>query len=313
MTGKTDDGENKRGKTKRNSAGNFNQLPEGCVAAAISFTGPPDACRLAAVSKLFKSAAYYDAVWASFLPPDYRDIVANSGGEGEGLALLSISKRDLFFYLAHHGLLIDGFTKSFFLDKSTGKKCFTLSARELSIAWGNTPRYWTFHPFPESRFPEVAELQAVCWLEIKGTLKASMLSPNSCYSAYFVFKFTEEAYGFYSPVQVTVTAAAPVPQIDTRKVYLKYLEGDTTNQMVPRPRRMIVFNRVQTPIFDGPPPTNMLPRERLDGWLEVEMGVLATGGEGEDGEVEMLVKEVAGTWKSGLIVEGIEIRPSVRM
>jgi hypothetical protein len=28
------------------------------------------------------------------------------------------------------------------LDKATGTKCYTLSARALHIAWGDTPEYW---------------------------------------------------------------------------------------------------------------------------------------------------------------------------
>ncbi|KAK9673276.1 hypothetical protein RND81_12G157300 [Saponaria officinalis] len=303
-----DDGENERSKIIRGGGGElFNRLPEGCVAAAISFTGPRDACRLASVSTLFKSAAYYDAVWDCFLPSDYRDFIARSDGGGEGLE--SLSKRDLFLRLAHRPLLIDASTKSFFLDKSTGKKCFTISARELVIIWGDTPRYWSFHSFPESRFPEVAELHLVCWLEIKGKLKASMLSPDTTYTAYLVFKMTETAYGFYSPAQVTITT--PGGQIETQKVYLKYEDGEAGNprhQMVPR--RMILFNRIRTPLFEAPPHPKMLPRERLDRWLEVEIGELFIG-LGEDGEVEMSVMEVAGNWKSGLIVEGLEIRPKV--
>jgi hypothetical protein len=28
------------------------------------------------------------------------------------------------------------------LDKGTGAKCYTLSARSLHISWGDTPNYW---------------------------------------------------------------------------------------------------------------------------------------------------------------------------
>ncbi|KAK9735649.1 hypothetical protein RND81_04G217500 [Saponaria officinalis] len=318
------------GKTKRDDAdensGNkfvcgvggvdlFDAMPEGCIAYTLSYTGPLDACRLATVSKIFKSAADSDAVWVRFLPSDYREIVARSDGGNNGLDMLdSISKRDLFFYLVDHPLLIDGSSMSFFLDKPTGKKCFTISAKKLAITWGDTPRYWAFRPLPESsRFPEVAELNSVCWLEIRGKMKTSMLSPNTTYVAYLVFKMTEGAYGFYSPAEVTVKTQGS--KSETRKVYLQD-EGGRNPRYQIVPRRMSLFNRIRTPFFEASPPVKkkddkMLPNERRDGWQEVAIGEFTTR-VGEDGEVEMSVLEVeAGNWKSGLIVEGMELRPKV--
>ncbi|XP_074307882.1 putative F-box protein PP2-B12 [Silene latifolia] len=290
----------------------FYVLPEGCIAAAISFTGPRDASRLSAVSKIFKSAADSDAVWTCFLPHDYQQILARSSHAGNGISLLdSLTKKDLFFHLANHPLLIDNSTKSFFLDKPTGKKCFTISARELAITWGDTPRYWAFHPSPESRFPEVAELHSVCWLEIKGKIKSAMLSPNTTYIAYFVFKMTDAAYGFYSPAKVSVKTQGN--KSESRKVYLQYEEGRNQRYQI-IPRRMSLFNRIRSPFFEVPAAAKreenkMVLKERMDGWLEVAMGEVTTQ-VGEDSEVEMSVLEVeGGNWKSGLIVEGIEIRP----
>ncbi|XP_044481128.1 F-box protein SKIP3-like [Mangifera indica] len=53
-------------------------LPEGCIADIISRTTPRDACRLALVSKIFRSAAKSDVVWERFLPPDYQTIISKS-------------------------------------------------------------------------------------------------------------------------------------------------------------------------------------------------------------------------------------------
>jgi hypothetical protein len=51
------------------------------------------------------------------------------------------------------------------------------------------------------------------------------------------------------------------------------------------------------------------PRERGDGWIEIEMGHFYYD-EGEE-EVRMCLKEVKGLHlKGGLIVEGIELRPT---
>jgi Phloem protein 2 len=47
------------------------------------------------------------------------------------------------------------------------------------------------------------------------------------------------------------------------------------------------------------------PRERADGWLEIELN----SGDGINGQIDMSFKEIrAGHWKSGLIVQGIEVR-----
>lgn len=46
-------------------------------------------------------------------------------------------------------ILVD--PQSFSLEKSTGKKCFTIAARNLAITWGDTPKYWAWHSVPESR------------------------------------------------------------------------------------------------------------------------------------------------------------------
>jgi hypothetical protein len=38
------------------------------------------------------------------------------------------------------------------LDRETGAKCYMLSARNLTIVWGDTPQYWTWIPLTDSRF-----------------------------------------------------------------------------------------------------------------------------------------------------------------
>ncbi|XXG42775.1 hypothetical protein AAC387_Pa01g2967 [Persea americana] len=45
------------------------------------------------------------------------------------------------------------------------------------------------------KFPEVAELLNVCWLEIYGKLDARILSPKTTYKVYIVFKCVENSYG----------------------------------------------------------------------------------------------------------------------
>uniref|UniRef100_A0A2P2J194 F-box protein PP2-B11-like n=1 Tax=Rhizophora mucronata TaxID=61149 RepID=A0A2P2J194_RHIMU len=81
-------------------------LPEDCLSRIISFTSPVDASRSAAVSRAFESAADSDAVWGSFLPPDYGEIITRAAASFPLLS--SLSKKDLYFHLCHNPILLDG-------------------------------------------------------------------------------------------------------------------------------------------------------------------------------------------------------------
>jgi hypothetical protein len=52
------------------AAGDIERLPEELLAAVISLTTSPDACRAAAVSRTFRAAADSDGVWSHLLPGD---------------------------------------------------------------------------------------------------------------------------------------------------------------------------------------------------------------------------------------------------
>lgn len=282
------------------------RLPEGCIANAISFTTPRDACRLSSVSTIFKSAAESDAVWERFLPPDYPTLLSDMASSSSSSSLRFSSKKELYLSLCHNPILIDDRKKSFSLDKQSGKKCYMISARDLLIVWGDTPTYWRWISIPEARFPEVAELICVCWLEIRGKISTRSLSPGTLYSAYLVYKPTAGSYGFDNqPVEVSVGLVGSESQ--TRTVYLDAERG--RRQRYHYPRRIGLFNRshrqASTPkVNDG-----YCPKEREDEWLEIELGDFFNE-EDVDGELEMSVMEVdGGDWKGGLIIQGIEIRP----
>ncbi|CAL5364853.1 unnamed protein product [Camellia sinensis] len=284
-------------------------LPEGCIANVLSLTSPGDACRLSLVASLFRSAAESDGVWETFLPSDYMDII---GRAVDPTPSSPWSKKQLYLWLSDNSLIIDNGTKSFSLEKWSGKKCYMLAARDLSIVWGDTPQYWKWTSLSESRFSEVAELVSVCWLEIHGKIKTSMLSPNTTYAAYLVFKSTEEAYGFeYQPAEVTVGITGG--ESETQTVYLDPDTGHRQQfQILPRPGGM--FNRIRTRML-GPfasisrQSDSRYPKARGDGWMEIQLGEYFNK-DGEDGELEMSLREVrGGNWKSGLIVHGIDIRP----
>ncbi|CAN0892403.1 Putative F-box protein PP2-B12 [Linum grandiflorum] len=315
----------------------MNDLPEDLIATILSFTGPRESCRLAVISATFWSASLSDTVWDRFLPADYQSILSGDDdekvnkNEDEDNPPSYISKKDHFLRLCHNPTLIDGGTKSFSLDKRSGKKCYMISCRDLYITWGDTPRYWKWIPDSDSRFGEAAELVGVCWLEIKGTITTSILSPATLYTAYLVFKPTQGSYGFdYQPVEVSVGISGSE---DLKNVRTAFLDGGGAEQMkrrvqvVTAPRRLgsiARFSRGRVLGFlphvpvqgmsnddGGGRVEGIYPKVRDDGWFEVELGDFLSKEGGSEGEVlEMCVAEVkGGNWKGGLVVQGIEIRP----
>ncbi|XP_060672012.1 F-box protein At2g02240 isoform X2 [Ziziphus jujuba] len=114
-------------------------LPDECISLIISLTSPRDASRLSLVCSLFPSAVNSDVVWRKFLPHDYHQILSNSALAS---SMDSLSKKQLYFHISHHPVLVDNGNMSFATDKENGKKCYMISSRRLSIVWGGTPTYW---------------------------------------------------------------------------------------------------------------------------------------------------------------------------
>ncbi|EOA24543.1 hypothetical protein CARUB_v10017801mg [Capsella rubella] len=257
----------------------FDGLPEDCISNIISFTSPRDACVAASVSKTFESAANSDNVWDKFLPWDYSSLIPPSP--------VLASKKELYLALCHNPVLIEDGKKSFWLEKASGKRCIMLSSKELWITWGSSPQYWQWISIPEARFEKVAELLDVCWFEVRGKTRTRELSPGTRYSAYIVFKTKDQCPGLgHLPVEVGLGLVGQ----ETSKRFI-YFVG-------PRARR-------------GGRETGdvMKPEEREDGWMEAELGEFFN--EASCDEVEQSVIETKSPyWKRGLIIQGIELRPT---
>ncbi|XP_058744355.1 F-box protein PP2-B10-like [Vicia villosa] len=188
--------------------------------------------------------------------------------------------------LSNNPVIIDNGKKSFQLEKQSGKKIYMLSARDLSIAWGDTPTYWNWITLPESRFQEVARLNYVWWFEIYGKINTHVLSSNTQYAAFLVFKLIDPRDFDVIPVELTVDKFED--RISTKQVWLD-------------------------PNFDKERDDELLglesPKLRSDGWLEIEIGEFFSSGI-QDEVIQMGVVEIkAGRIKCGFILEGIEIKP----
>ncbi|XP_059439688.1 F-box protein PP2-B15-like [Corylus avellana] len=268
-------------------------LPQDCFEHIMSLTSSPqDVCRLSLVSLPVRSMADSDSVWERLLPSNYEEILSRLVSP-----LLYSSKKELFSRLCKPQL-IDGGRKVFSLEKSMSKNVYMLCARELSIQWASHPLYWSWKPFSQSRFAEVAELRTISRLEIQGSFHTRLLSPRTVYGVYLIVKFAGRAYGLDTlPSEVSVEVG------DFRSQGTVYLSRRESKKQALE--CMDFVKAMRSKVFQE----RQGPRERRDGWIEIEMGHFYYG-EGEE-EVKMCLKEVKGVHlKGGLIVEGIELRPT---
>ncbi|KAK0580334.1 hypothetical protein LWI29_000792 [Acer saccharum] len=261
-------------------------LPEGCIAAVISFTSPREACHLACVSTTFRSAADSDVVWDRFLPQEY----SSSWSSSSSTAWSSLSKKELYLRTRHN--LIHKGKLSFWFDLSSGKKCYMIPPRELNISDVDCIYSWSWFSIPDAdayrkrrfgipdcRFSEVVIRGDLCPFEIGGKITTSLLSPMTTYVAYIVFAENRICWVDDDPAEVTIG-----------------LSGSNNGQN----RTVYIHRERQDGDDDG-----IYPKKRADGWLETELGEFFNGRD-EEGELLITIKS---DMKEGFIIQGIEIRP----
>ncbi|KAK4269753.1 hypothetical protein QN277_022868 [Acacia crassicarpa] len=264
-----------------------NVLPVDCISKIISLTSPKDACRSASVSSVFKTAEDSDNVWERFLPRDYEDMIAQSSLSQSFIS--SLNKKQIFFHLCDHPVLLNDGEMSLGIEKESGKKCCMLGAKGLTIVWGDTRAYWQWISLPDSRFNEVAKLNYVWWLDIKGRLNANnVLSPGTLYTAFFVYRLEGEHSMRERFVEMSVINSEGSLSGSHRRIIL---DPNSTNSMM-RKRQRVGY-------------------KREDGWMEVEIADLFIDEhcDGGEGFTEFRLWETNGYIKDGLIVEGFEFRP----
>ncbi|KAL6313020.1 hypothetical protein AAG906_037841 [Vitis piasezkii] len=205
------------------------ELPEECMSHILSLTSP--------------RICQFRCCVGLILPSGFEEIISKLESP-----LVFSSKKDLYLHFCNGPFLLKDNTKSFWLDKATGKKCYMLGGRELSISLENVTSYWRWMPQPSSRVPAVAKLMIDCSLKIKGKMKR---------------------LGGYGG--------------DFRRVHTSEQQQQYEEEV---------------------------PHVRKDGWLELEMGSFFND-KNEDDELEMEMRNFhIRTPKSGLILEGVELRPT---
>ncbi|CAH1442237.1 unnamed protein product [Lactuca virosa] len=138
----------------------------------------------------------------------------------------------------------DGDEKLFLLNEVNGKKYLMLSAKAALYNYSDVKLFKT-KPSIQSRFLEVIELLPQQVLRINCKMKSQMLSRDTDYTCYLVFKLSEKCRGLHCPVKV---------------------------------RNLLHRNKKEVEIiyFRSPKPwnlhdTNQAPQQRPDGWMEVKL------------------------------------------
>ncbi|KAL5701081.1 hypothetical protein ACHQM5_026459 [Ranunculus cassubicifolius] len=274
----------------------LSSLPEDCISHILSFTSPKDVCRSCVISHAFHAPAASNIVWKTFLSSDYEELLQKSTSP-----LSFSSMKELYFKLVIPFLVADG-KMSFCLERSSGKKCYMLGAKGLEITWGSNGLYWAWKHVAHSRFEEAAELRTTYWLEIHGKIDTVLLSPQTTYAAYLVFRIEDRAYGLDTlPSETSV-------EVGNRRCkstcYLRRCPDNVTRPL----ERHLYFDRKDTLKSRPVRVEEQETCDRNDGWLELELGEFFNHGGG--GEVKMSLMEVKGSHlKGGLVIEGIELRP----
>ena len=125
-------------------------------------------------------------------------------------------------------------------------------------------------------------------------MSTSILSPKTRYAAYLVYKLRRGAHGFEGP-PFKASVGTVGGEVYKQTVHLGLFVMEPNQQ-----------DRIILPLQQR----TSHPKQRIDGWLEIELGQFFNGG-GEDDELQIKLMEVEVlNEKTGLVVEGIEIRPT---
>ncbi|GJW26764.1 kinase-like domain, phloem protein 2-like protein [Tanacetum coccineum] len=171
----------------------------------------------------------------------------------------------------------------FWLGEVNRKKLLVLSAKAVLYKFSNVDLFIS-KALAESRFQEVIELLPQQVFHLNCTIKSQMLSQDTEYVCYLVFKLSEKRHGLHCPLKV-------------RDVLRKE------------------NNKAEFVYFITPSALNIngntrVPKHREDGWMEIQVWKFNSSHEFKDGtlSIDMKFTSHEGTM-SGLIVCGLEFRP----
>ncbi|PWA91030.1 Phloem protein 2-like protein [Artemisia annua] len=222
-----------------------------------------------------------DEYWEQKLPDDYEDIIKRSEYDVHWT-----TKKELYSILCT-GLLINDSVEWLFLDNN-GNKCLMISARAAIV-----PAEYEWPTLPESRFGEVAVID-VSRNVVFGKIKYGMLSPETTYANYIVYKLPQDQSKLEAPLIVSSEGSGDYWYI--------YLVSPQTPVIV----RGKVDENTRKP--SNKPKIKGIPRQRSDGWMEVQ--VLEFQTDASMGVIPGLeLKTSSDVSLDGIMIQGMELRP----
>ncbi|KAM0070280.1 putative phloem protein [Helianthus debilis subsp. tardiflorus] len=215
-----------------------------------------------------------DANWEEKLPVDYEDIMKRSKN------ILQWTAKDEAYSIICKGFLIsDDETKRgiwFSLDKN-GKKYHMLSAAHI----------WSWKK-------NTIQLGDDSHIFIRTEVQSQLVSSETTYACYLVYKLPEDQSGFEAPVKLEDERCDSVDII-----WYIYLTSPQTQVIRPKAGQN-THNPLNRPKIKG------LPQQRNDGWIEVKIWELRAA---TTINMELTLGLCDKKKFSGLIIEGIEFRP----
>ncbi|KAK4425276.1 F-box protein PP2-B1 [Sesamum alatum] len=210
------------------------------------------------------------------LPMDYSDLTLH---HSEWKEMLPPHKQIVVWTSAY---------MSFFLDPGTGKNCFMLGVPNLVMSEIFASEYHS-----ESRFLAVAvprySVGKKTTISIEGRIKTQMLSPETLYASYLVFRLRNK--DLYHELDLARSTSTVVRFMHDAESKYDYSERQDDHQTTLSFRQGI--------------------SDRGDGWMEIRLGDFYVD-EGSQGIVEARFLNTNDFSMEGhLIVEGIEFRPTM--
>lgn len=272
--------------SEQSKGGVLGELPEVCIAMILGFLSPRDVAKLACVCRSFRAASTYDVVWERVLQrcPRFRDILALDPAVDPAQFT---SRKQIFDQLCKP-LIHANHTQAVWIDRKTGGLCWSIAARGLRIVWGFDLRYWEWLPDQSSLFPEVARLLNVCWFEVTHEIELSL--PPGAYTVTWRL-FLGDLRGWHNePAHFSFTknddeSTECKCHIDPRPA--------VSSQPVAQFRLPAAIRVIET------------------GWTEYDVAEfsVAKGEETCSLKFSFIARESRG-WKSGLYLDGVDIRPT---
>ncbi|XP_076889549.1 uncharacterized protein LOC143540346 [Bidens hawaiensis] len=209
---------------------------------------------------------------------DYRDIIKRS------VKYIQNAPKEDLYHLLFNGFLIDKGEKIFSLSKVNKKKCRMLRAKAV-ICDSSYVKFYDIKPRAQSRcaFGDVVEIFSYHEFHITCDVETRLLSADTTYACFLVFKLSEKCCGLKFPVK----ARDLLPYKKQRTNVISFTTPSTFN-----------LNN-----------TKWIPEQREDGWMEVIAWETICGRHNEE-SIPMDLKLISfeGTM-AGLIISGIEFRP----